>query len=253
MVAGREGPLASDCCCGHAGSPLWQAAVMQELLDVTGDSLERFLVRWYGPPDQPAVPPPTGSMAVPRPLRDYHELTSRWSGPVAVQNHLLGPDEVQVQDGKLVFWVENQSVWLWACDRAGVDPLVFDRENEPGTPWQPTGAALSEFLLQVAVFEAVMGARLFAAAADLTPAQLAAALAPLRPLPMSAWRWPAGEHRLYAGPGLLAFAGPNPGPGETAQTAATRELFLAAQAAEHLDYARSLKGVDWDAWSWSDA
>ena len=252
MIAGREGPLAGDRR-GQPGSPLWQAAVMQELLDVAGDSLERFLVRWYGPPDQAAARPPNGPIAVPCPLQDYYELTSRWSRPLAVQNHLLGPDEVQVQDGKLVFWVENQGVWVWACDRAGDDPLVFDRENEPGAPWQPTGAALSEFLLQVAVFEAVMGARLFAAGAGLTPGQLDAALAPLRPLPMSAWHWPAGEHRLYAGPGLLAFAGPNPRPGETAQTATERELFLAAQDAEHLDYARGLEGVDWDAWSWSDA
>jgi hypothetical protein len=149
--------------------------------------------------------------------------------------------------------VENQGVWLWACDCAGDDPAVFDRENQPGKLWRPTGAVLSTFLLHVAVFEAVMGARHFAGAAELTPDQLDAVPAPLRPLPMPAWRWPAAGHRLHAGEGLLAFAGPNPGPGETAETTAVRELFLAAQGAERLEYARSLEGVEWAAWSWSGA
>jgi hypothetical protein len=224
---------------------------MRELFDVTADSLERFLVWWYGLPDREATLVPTGAIEVPQPLRAWYELASRWSRPLGTQNQLLGPDRVRVQDGKLVFWVENQGVWLWACDRAGDDPAVFDRENQPGKQWQPTGAVLSTFLLHVAAFEAVMGARHFAAAAALTPDQLDAVLAPLRPLPMRAWRWPAAAHRLHAGEGLLAFAGPNPGPGETAEMTAVREVFLAAQDAERLEYARGLEGVEWAAWSWS--
>jgi len=216
---------------------------MRELFDVEADSVERFLVRWYGPPDREAGPVPNGSIEVPRPLLDWYELKSRWSVPLVVQNRLLGPDEVHVEDGKLIFWVENQGVWLWACDCAGDDPAVFDRENEPGEAWQPTGVALSRFLLHVAVVEAIFGAPHGASAAWVTPAQLDAVLAPLRPLPMPAWRWPAAGHRLYAGEGLLAFAGPNAGPGETAETAAMREVWLAARG-EHLEYARSVEGVE---------
>jgi hypothetical protein len=221
---------------------------MRELFDVTADSLERFLVRWYGPPDREPGSVPTGPTTLPRPLRAWYELASRWSTPLVVQNQLLGPDEVQVEDGKLVFWVENQGVWLWGCDRVGDDPTVFDRENQPGEPWQPTGVALSRFLLHVAVFEAICGARCSAGASWLTPEQLDAVLVPLRPLPMPAWRWPAAGHRLYAGEGLLGLAGPNPGPGQTAETADMREVFLAAREPGRLDYASSVVGVEWDAW-----
>lgn len=148
-----------------------------------------------------------------------------------------------------MFWLENQAVWAWACDRAGDDPAVFDRENEPGRPWQPTGVALSTFLLHVAVVEAVFGARFGAAAAWVTPAQLEAVLAPLRPLPMPPWRWPAQGHRLYAEEGLLAFAGPNLDPGETADSDVMCEVFLAAREPGLLEYVRSVDGVEWDGWT----
>jgi hypothetical protein len=84
-----------------------------------------------GPPDREAAPVPSGHIEVPRPLREWYELASRWSVPLVVQNHLLGPDEVYLQDGKLVFWLENQAVWVWACDRAGDDPAVFDAAESP--------------------------------------------------------------------------------------------------------------------------
>ena len=72
---------------------------MRELFDVTADSLERILVRWHGPSDREPTPVPNGHIEVPRPLREWYELASRWSGPLLVQNHLLGPDEVHLQNG----------------------------------------------------------------------------------------------------------------------------------------------------------
>jgi hypothetical protein len=221
---------------------------MRELFDVASDSLERFLTGWYGQPNREAGVVAADEVEVPRPLGAWYELASRWSMPLTGQNQLLGPDDVYVDDGKLVFWVENQGVWLWAADPAGGDPAVFDRANEPGEPWEPTGVTLSTFLLHVAVFEAIMGARYQASAAWVTPQQLDAVLAPLRPLPMRPWRWPQAGARLYAAERLLGFACPNPGPGETARTAARRGVFLAAQTTGALDHARRIEGVTWDIW-----
>lgn len=184
---------------------------------------------------------------IPRPLRDWFELTSRWTAPVTTQNRVLSsprPDQ-----GKLVFWVENQGAWLWATTTDVDDPPVFDRENVDGQPWQRTGVPLSTFLLHVTVFEAIMGAPYGASACWVSPAQLAEILAPLRPLPMPDWRWPAAGHRLYAADGLLAFGGPNPGPGETAETAAMREVWLAADDPQRLVYLTEIVGVEWDAFS----
>lgn len=218
---------------------------MHELFDVGPDSLHRFLVRWHGPPDREAVLPGGTGHGVPRPLREWIGRTSAWSKPLTTQNHLL--DQPTTEDDKLVFWVENQGVWLWAADRVGDDPPVHDRENLAGEPWRPTGVSLSTFLLHVAVFEAIMGSPYGAAACWVTPAELDSILAPLRPLPMPAWRWPTAGHRLHAGEGLLAFAGPNFGPDETAETATARNVWVTATEPRSLEYLVGIEGVGWDA------
>ena len=202
---------------------------MRELFEVEPDSLERFLTRWYGPPDGEPVP---ASAALPRPLREWFEVTSRWSTPLTTQNRV--EREPWTDSGKLVFWVENQGVWLWATTPDGDDPPVFDRENEDGSPWLRTGERLSTFLLHVAVFEAVMGAVHGASAGWVPRDRLPEILAPLEPLPMPDWRWPPGAHRLYAADGLLALAGPNLEPGEAAEEAEWGEVFVAADRPERL-------------------
>lgn len=224
-----------------------QTLAVRELFHVEGDSLERFLSHWYGPPDRKPVAAAVDGNGVPGPLRDWFELTSRWSTPVATQNRVLS--QPWVEDGKLVFWVENQGVWLWATAPDGADPPVYDRENVDGAVWQPTGELLSAFLVHVAVFEAVMGAAHGGCACWVSPAQWEEILAPLRPLPMPEWRWPTGGHRLYAADGLLALGGPNPGPGETAETAAIREVWVAADKPERLAYLRKIESVEWDSFN----
>jgi hypothetical protein len=224
-----------------------QTPAVRELFHAEADSLERFLSRWYGPPERPPVAVATDGNGVPGPLRDWFELTSRWSTPVTAQNRVLR--QPRIEDGKLVFWVENQGVWVWATTADGADPEVYDRENVAGAVWQPTGARLSTFLLHIAVFEAVMGAASGASACWVSPAQLAEILAPLRPLPMVDWRWPTAGHRLYAADGLLAFGGPNPGPGETAETANMREVWVAVDEPDRLAYLTKIENVEWDAFT----
>jgi hypothetical protein len=67
----------------------------------------------HSPPDQ----------RVPEPLREINDVAAAWPGLI-VQNSLLGASERGTQDGKLVSYVENQGVSLWATDADGVDPPV---------------------------------------------------------------------------------------------------------------------------------
>lgn len=217
---------------------------MEELREVGPDSLERFLVGWHGEPD--LKPVSLEEEDVPPPLRQWFELTSRWSKPLTSQNRVLRPERTWVEDGKRVFWVENQGVWLWAMDLSGEDPAVFDRLNDSGEPWERTGVSLSTFMLHVAVFEAIMSAPHAAATSGVTRSVLEAILAPLKSLPMPDWRWPAPGHRLYSGDGLLAFAGPNPAGGEEPPAAVHCEAWIVAKDSDRLGYLTAIDGADWD-------
>ena len=59
-------------------------------------------------------------------------------------------------------------------------------------------------------------------------------------------------HQLYLGDGLLAMAGPNCGAGETPETAAHREVFVAGREPSAVSYLAKIDGVDWDWASWRE-
>jgi hypothetical protein len=191
---------------------------VDELRSPTPPRLDRFLTYWYGPADREPSDPAGGDRRLPRPLREWFEVTSQWSAPLAQQNTVLDGESVRIEDSKLVFWVENQGVWTWAVDPDADDGQVYDRESEADQPWQRTGVRLSVFLVHVAVFEAIFNARHGGTSAWIRPEHLSEVLAPLAPIPGTAWRWPSPGHDLYSGDGLLALAGPNDGPGETPET-----------------------------------
>ncbi|WP_399895913.1 hypothetical protein ACGH7X_40335 [Streptomyces sp. BBFR51] len=177
---------------------------MEELLNITSESLGRFLTRWYGDPDLPISVNPD-AVKMPPPLRFWHEIASQWSTPVTTLNHPLGPSELEIEDGKLVFWVENQGCWTWSTNINGDDSIVFDRQ--PGSdpePWIPTGETLSEFLLHATVFEAIVGAPCQMYVENITEEVLSGIASNLRPLPLPHWRWPSTEVRILVGNSLLA-------------------------------------------------
>lgn len=161
-----------------------------------------------------------------------------------VQNTLVW-DPTWARDGdKYVFYVENQAVYVWATDGDGDDPVVWGRFNKPGEPWLAEQEPLSRFLLQVVLFEAIMGTAHGASAASITLRQLEAAVAPLERLPLGCWRWPVEPSCFYAGADVLAFAGPN---GRSPDGLVdTVSLFVAARSPIALSYLRDLAGIGWD-------
>jgi hypothetical protein len=211
-------------------------------------SLEQFLIHWYGPAPQPGALPDADFSEAPEALAHWYRLAARWPHLTQqAQNHLAAPNELTMEDGKCLFWLESQGVWEWAFEPDQPNPMVFDRETDSGQAWHPTGIVLSEFLVQVAMFERVMNGTLGAAAHGLNPQQLAAALAPMHALNLPAWRWPPPSMQFYLGPDLLAMAGGQDDlAGGHDDLAGGHDIFVAGRNAAALAYLAGT-GVAWEA------
>lgn len=209
---------------------------MEELFEIGTTSVSRFLANWYGPPDRDRTAPERTDL--PPALNAWYEATSAYSRPLTSQNVVLGPQEV-VRDGdKLIFWLENQHVYEWATETVSDNPPVYERATGVGEPWHPTGVRLTEFLVTVAVFEAVMTHEHSVCGGHLAADQLAAAVAPLRPLPVPG---PMFQGQLYAstethrGQHVIGFASP-----PAADARDSWWVWIAAQDPSRLAYLQSI-------------
>ena len=205
------------------------------------DAVGNFLAGWYGPPNSVRA---DASSSEPPALRKWRQSVARWDRPIVVQNQLVPRDSADVEDDLVVFYVENQGIWLWAYGE-GDDPPVYDRENEESRAWQPSGASLSDFLFQMTVVETVFGSERGAGASDLSPQDFDRIVGPLTAVEMTPWRWPGPEHRLWLADGVAAFGGVNEIPGANAAPGSRWEVWLAAVDDNRLGYLDELE-VDWD-------
>jgi hypothetical protein len=217
---------------------------LDELVTVGPHSLECFVERWYGPPTVPAPPLSSGLRYA---LAHWYQLAGTYDRPLIHQNHLLEPAEFRRESGRVVFYVENQGVWLWGYDASDTarDPEVFDCEAEPGRQWLSTSESLSEFMLHVAVFEAILGSPVGAGNFGCTRYELDLILRPFARVGLPAWRWPAPEHRLYCGREILAVAGTTDLPDSPVSENSRFEVFLAGTDLDALAYLDDLP-VEWD-------
>jgi hypothetical protein len=207
------------------------------------------LSAWLGPPQDDSVPVPDEVRdVVPRALREFYRLTSRWPG-LFKQNELLGPNELSQAEGRIVFYVENQGVFAWATEAGGDDPRVWGRWNEPGEEWQPEEEPLSRFLVQAVLYEATVRAPFRATAAWLEPDELGRALEPLDPLPYGAWRWPAYPTRFHAGEDVVAVVMPN----ATEEDETSSSLFVGARTEEAITFLEDVVDDSWEYYSPRDA
>ncbi len=144
---------------------------------------------------------------LPSPLRWWYNLAgNRLHGNF---NRFVLPHEVEMDnDGRFVFLVECQGVYLWATEATSSDPAVWGRYNEPGEPWHNEGMLLSEFLIQECIFEGLMFAPYHGQIMALTKQQLDRILAPLTQLPFQPWHWPSFPLYFYAGHGVFAQVHP---------------------------------------------
>jgi hypothetical protein len=207
--------------------------VLLDILTRVGpETVERFAYAWHGPP-QLAPAEVTSFSELPGPLSHFYGIANRWPR-LLVQNELVDPPERE--GDKVMFYVENQGVCVWMTDLSSNDPPVWgshDGENfEEGEP-------LSSFLVQVVIFEAVMGAQEGASTAALETAKLDSALGGLSPLPLAPWHWPEYPTRFYASDEALAIVTPSGNEWVSIHIGALKPEGLA-----HLD------GVVDERWAW---
>jgi hypothetical protein len=219
---------------------------VNHLLDPGLDTYKQFLVEWHGPrrPEYGLAREEAESRPMPLVLREFLEFAGKWPG-VIVQNRLLPPSEMRIEDAKLVFYVENQGVDIWATAPTETrDAPVWVRENDPGEPWFEE-EPLSHFLLQLVVYETVMGAPEGAAAAWLPLAEAEQLSRGLHELPLSPWHRPSYPTRFYAGERLLLVVMPNPGPEDEAYVS----LYVGALDADALMVVADHVDDSWDYFS----
>jgi hypothetical protein len=159
-----------------------------------------FLERWFDCTGGAPVP----SIA-PAPLRELHRLTA--GRDLCAQNRLVAPGELELRDGKIVFYVENQGVCVWAVDAEGDDPAVYRRASEANAPWLLETWQLSSFLIELLVYEAVLGAPFSAGHDGVDVRALAKVARVVAPLPLPTWR--ASGVIFYGHGGVIGFAFPN--------------------------------------------
>jgi hypothetical protein len=175
--------------------------------DAWFDALKALVAYWHG---RPSAADGFGAEDLARPmpasLRRWFAYAGRREGVMSGQNFLLAPHDIKDVDDDprlILFYVENQSCYLWATERAGVDPEVFGR-GDASAPWQPEGTRLSQFLVQACLFEAISCHAPFGAdVGGLDESTAQQVLASMRRLPFPGWLW-LGESHFYYGSGAFA-------------------------------------------------
>ena len=159
-------------------------------------ALRIFVERWYGGDDGEV------SVDAPAPLREVHRLASKRN--VFGQNRLVPANDLVVEDGKMIFYVENQGVCSWAIDPTLDDPPVLVRSND-GEAWSIEAPTLSGFLIQAVIFETTLCAGYFGAATDeADEAELRKVRRHLGPIALPPWT--SNKTEFFASHGIIGFA-----------------------------------------------
>lgn len=179
---------------------------MYELDIVAPGSLERFVHRWYGPPDRP--PAAVDAPGVPAPLVRWHRLAARYTYPLSRDHRMLPLDRLASGSGNgaVPFWTGTADRYSYdaaAFHRGAADPEVIENDE------LPTGIALSRFLVYAAVYEATYAPLHGLVRLNPAPHELRAVKVRLREIDDPLWQWPDPRLRYYGDDDLLGHLGPD--------------------------------------------
>jgi hypothetical protein len=150
-----------------------------------------------------------GLPPLPVPLRWWYGWAGRRTEVMSGQNFLFEPRRdgelknrrLTVEDGYLRFYIENQGVYEWSTLPHGDDPPIFGRDACRG-PWEREDITLSEHLILVCLFEAMMSNARYGAWTDWLDERKLAEIATFMPLvAINAWRWTGT--RFFVGRGAV--------------------------------------------------
>lgn len=209
--------------------------------EVQIEALKSFLIKWYGNfvenDGLPKAKLKLSKYHLPPPLVALYQFVGQRKEVISFQNQLLNPDELDLQGPLLVFYVENQGVYLWAARIDGENPQVVGKFNQEREEWQAEEELLATFLYELCLFEAVMGAPYGASASSCSKDELEAILKYWTPIPYGAWRWPAYPTRFYAINGALLVVMPNYD---------EYTIVCGARKKENLDFMKQFVNKGWD-------
>lgn len=203
--------------------------------------------RWHG--FEPAGRELPEGARMPVALAEFHRAYGS-AADVWLVNRMLAPDELAGDDGHVVFYVEEQAVWLWAVAEADLDaedPPVYCRENEPGAAWAQDAPSVSVFLVQMLVMNAALSGDHAAVAGRLPTEEAERALDGLTRLDLPPWHWPGHPARWYAGEEAVAFVSPNRGPEPDAEP--TVSVWVSATSDDALRFLEPHVSAAWDYYS----
>jgi hypothetical protein len=188
--------------------------------------LQQLVEYWHGPirPEDgmsdaelagwslPLPLPPGVTLPLPLPLLWWYRWAGKREEIMSGQNFLFKPGDeergyrqLEIRDGCLSFYIENQGVYEWATLPKGDDPPVFGRLECKG-PWKQEAVTLSEHLIQVCLFEAVTcHAKYGAWKMGLEAEVFAEIIKTIPPLAIGSSRWPE-RYQFYSGRGAFMYA-----------------------------------------------
>jgi hypothetical protein len=202
-------------------------------------AVDWFLRTWHGIPELPPVPV---TAQIPSLLGQLLTLSRSYPTICSRQNRLISP--IDVGDGLLCFYVENQNVYRWAYRPGETDPVVFGQASQAGA-WFTEQERLSGFLLQVCLFEALFSAPYTASAAWLPSGAVTELLdrGQLQPV-LTPWRWPGDPTVFHASDGAIGVTSQR----RRANGAFGFDVTLAARDLEPLAYLPEIIQEHGDHW-----
>ena len=177
--------------------------------------LHEFFAGWYGP-----ICPSHGyseesiraaeerlKVSLPAALVEWCALAGRRADVWSTQDRFLSPDDLRLDDQKLVFYVENQGVVRWGLSLDNLDnedPAVLVCDANIAKIWIEECPAISTFALS----RMLLGVKFskstqYSANGQATDASIAAIARSYERVAVPDLKWPPGPTRLYGGRDLV--------------------------------------------------
>jgi hypothetical protein len=170
--------------------------------------LQQLVDFWHGPikPEDGMSDAELAGVPLPLPLRWWYRWAGKRTEIMSGQNFLYRPVDkywqLEVEGGHLIFHAENQGVFFWSTLPNGDDPPVFCRYQSTD-PWDQEDVTLSEHLILVCLFEAVICHAKYGASATWLEEEQVSEIASRIP-PVAIAPWHRGT-RFFAGRGAFMF------------------------------------------------
>lgn len=96
-------------------------------------------------------------LKLPKILKDFYLHVGKLDIFMSSYQYFLKPEDLYIEDEKLVFLEENQVVCFWGINLEEENPLVFQMQNMDQAIWYSEEVSLSEFLKIMMYYQCAEG------------------------------------------------------------------------------------------------